>query len=195
MNDGPAPGTSTRRYVAAIADLLARPLPDEGFLLLKLHESRDFSSADPDADWAELMRVSGEFQAELRDLAAALDERWGPHGEMSMEEYAFLDPDAESPGDENSHGGDANSSEGDANSRGEEANSRRENGDFPPLFRELARQGWFGDLLHWRAGDRVVAESVGHEDQEEPVVLFAAVARASGAGALGVDLGPRAHLG
>ncbi|MFG2788718.1 hypothetical protein [Streptomyces sp. NPDC048419] len=47
---------------------------------------------------------------------------------------------------------------------------------LPPLLRELVRQGWFGDLLHWRAGDRVIAASVGHEDKEEPVVLFAAVA-------------------
>ncbi|MDQ0751000.1 hypothetical protein QF034_005231 [Streptomyces africanus] len=32
-----------------------------------------------------------------------------------------------------------------------------------------------GDLLYWRVGDRLVAASVGHEDKEEPVVLFAGV--------------------
>ncbi|MFE7166707.1 hypothetical protein [Streptomyces sp. NPDC057616] len=145
---------STSTYVAAIAEHLARPLPEEGFHLLRLHESRDFSSADPDDDWAELMRVSEEFHAELEDLATALDARWGPHGQLSMEDYAFLDPDDE--GDEGDKGGVGESG-------------------LPPLLRELVRQGWFGDLLHWRAGDRVVAASVGHEDKEEPVVLFAAV--------------------
>ena len=132
-------------YVSTIADHLTRPLPEDGFHLLKLRESRDFSSADPDDDWAELMRVSDEFEAELKDLAAALDARWGPHGEMSMEDYAFLDPDDEDD-------------------------------DVPPLFRELVRQGWFGNLLHWHPADRVIAASVGHEDKEEPVVLFAAIA-------------------
>jgi hypothetical protein len=136
---------STSTYVATIADHLTRPLPAPGFHLLKLRESRDFSSADPDDDWAELMRVGAEFQAELKDLATALDARWGPHGEMSMEDYAFLDPDDEDD-------------------------------DVPPLLRELVRQGWFGDLLHWHTADRVIAASVGHEDKEEPVVLFAAVA-------------------
>ena len=134
----------TPTYVSTLEDHLTRPLSDEGFHLLKLHESRDFSSADPDDDWGELMRVSGEFEAELQDLATALDARWGPHKEMSMEDYAFLDPD-----DDDS--------------------------DLPPLFRELVHQGWFGDLLYWHTGDHVVAASVGHEDKEEPVVLFAAV--------------------
>ncbi|MGY6023115.1 hypothetical protein [Streptomyces spinosirectus] len=153
MSDTPmpgVPGTSTRQYVATIADHLTRPLPTPGFHLLKLHESRDFSSGDPDDDWAELQRVSAEFEAELRDLATALDARWGPHGEMSMEPYAFLDPD-EDEGDD-------------------------EDDDVPPLLRELVRQGWFGDLLHWHTADRVIVASVGHEDKEEPLVLFAAVA-------------------
>lgn len=160
----PAQGhRSTSTYVATIADHLTRPLPEEGFHLLRLHESRDFSSADPDDDWAELMRVSEEFHAELKDLATALDARWGPHGQLSMEDYAFLDPDDE---DDAGHAGHA----GDEGDTGDERRS-----GLPPLLRELVRQGWFGDLLHWRTGDRVVAASVGHEDKEEPVVLFAAV--------------------
>jgi len=134
----------TNAYVSTIADHVTRSLPDEGFHLLKLRESRDFSSADPDDDWNELMRVGGEFAAELQDLATALDARWGPHREMSMEDYAFLDPDDDAD-------------------------------DLPPLFRELVRQGWFGNLLYWHTGDRIVAVSVGHEDKEEPVILFAAV--------------------
>ncbi|WP_405869661.1 MULTISPECIES: hypothetical protein [unclassified Streptomyces] len=135
----------TNTYVSTIDDLLTRRLPDEGFHLVKLHQSRDFSSADADDDWDELMRVSGEFEDELRALATTLDARWGRRKEMSMEDYAYLDPDDE---DDNL---------------------------APPLFRELVQQGWFGDLLYWRTGDRVVAASVGHEDKEEPVILFAAV--------------------
>ncbi|MER5180278.1 hypothetical protein ABT009_18210 [Streptomyces sp. NPDC002896] len=47
--------------------------------------------------------------------------------------------------------------------------------ELPPFFRELVESGYFGDLLYWRVGDRLVAASVGHEDKEEPVVLFAGV--------------------
>jgi hypothetical protein len=47
--------------------------------------------------------------------------------------------------------------------------------ELPPFFRELCESGYFGDLLYWRVGDRLVAASVGHEDKEEPVVLFAGV--------------------
>ncbi|MFI0270106.1 hypothetical protein [Streptomyces luteogriseus] len=47
--------------------------------------------------------------------------------------------------------------------------------DLPPFFRYLCESGYFGDLLYWRVGDRLLAVSVGHEDKEEPVVLFAGV--------------------
>ncbi|MFF5311506.1 hypothetical protein [Streptomyces massasporeus] len=47
--------------------------------------------------------------------------------------------------------------------------------DLPPFFRYLCESGYFGDLLYWRVGDRLLAASVGHEDKEEPVVLFAGV--------------------
>ena len=47
--------------------------------------------------------------------------------------------------------------------------------DLPPFFRHLCESGYFGDLLYWRVGDRMLAASVGHEDKEEPVVLFAGV--------------------
>ncbi|MFF9114610.1 hypothetical protein ACF09Y_03115 [Streptomyces massasporeus] len=47
--------------------------------------------------------------------------------------------------------------------------------DLPPLFRHLCKSGYFGDLLYWRVGDRLLAASVGHEDKEEPVVLYAGV--------------------
>ncbi|MEW2808024.1 hypothetical protein AB0929_13040 [Streptomyces massasporeus] len=47
--------------------------------------------------------------------------------------------------------------------------------DLPPFFRYLCESGYFGDLLYWRVGDRLLAAGVGHEDKEEPVVLFAGV--------------------
>lgn len=47
--------------------------------------------------------------------------------------------------------------------------------DLPPFIRDLCESGYFGDLLYWRVGDRLLAASVGHEDKEEPVVLFAGV--------------------
>jgi hypothetical protein len=47
--------------------------------------------------------------------------------------------------------------------------------ELPPFFRDLCESGYFGDLLYWRVGDRLLAASVGHEDKEQPVVLFAGV--------------------
>ncbi|MBA4861156.1 hypothetical protein H1V43_07120 [Streptomyces sp. PSKA54] len=47
--------------------------------------------------------------------------------------------------------------------------------ELPPFFGELVESGYFGDLLYWRVGDRIVAASVGHEDKEQPVVLFTGV--------------------
>jgi hypothetical protein len=134
---------SVQQYIARIDELLARPLTEgDAYHLVTLRQSRDF--APPNDDWDELIRTSEEFEAELEDLAAALDARWGPHASLSMEDYAyaFLDP-----GDD----------------------------ELPPFFRELCESGYFGDLLYWRVGDRLVAASVGHEDKEEPVVLFAGV--------------------
>ncbi|MFI7013015.1 hypothetical protein [Streptomyces sp. NPDC050164] len=132
---------SVKQYLAQIDELLARPLTGSGaYHLVTLRESRDFSP--PNDDWDELMRTSEEFEGELRDLAAALDARWGPHASMSMEDYSYMDPDDD---------------------------------EVPPFFRELCESGYFGDLLYWRVGDRLLAASVGHEDKEEPVVLFAGV--------------------
>lgn len=134
----------TRQYVALIDGLLTRPIGDEGFHLLPLCESGDFHAAD-DA-WDEVMRSAEDFDGRLRELAAVLDVRWGPHRSMSMEDYALMDP--EEP------------EEGEAP---------------PPFFRALCEYGYFGDLLYWQSGDRHVAVSVGHQDKEEPMVLFAAV--------------------
>lgn len=82
-----------------------------------------------------------------------------------MEEYAFLDPD-DAPDDSTDDAPDDSTQDGSGDGAG---------GGLPPLLLELVRQGWFGNLLHWRTGGRVVVAGVGHEDKEEPVVLFAAV--------------------
>ncbi|MGW1889700.1 hypothetical protein ACWCP6_05465 [Streptomyces sp. NPDC002004] len=132
---------SMQHHVVRIDELLAQPLGDDGYRMVTLHQSRDFY--DVDDAWDEAMRVNEEFERELEELAKVLDERWGPREEMSMEDYAGMDPDEED--------------------------------DIPPLFRELCENGYFGDLLYWQVGERRVAVSVGHEDKEEPIVLFAAV--------------------
>ncbi|MFJ4976160.1 hypothetical protein ACIP6X_12605 [Streptomyces coeruleorubidus] len=85
---------SVQQYIARIDELLARPLTGgDAYHLVTLRQSRDF--APPNDDWDELIRISDEFEAELKDLAAALDARWGPHASLSMEDYAyaFLDQD------------------------------------------------------------------------------------------------------
>ncbi|MFI8190973.1 hypothetical protein ACIF8T_19525 [Streptomyces sp. NPDC085946] len=130
-----------RPYLDRIDALLARPLSgDEDHHLVILRRSRDFAPPHDDRD--ELLRTGEEFEGELRELAAALDARWGPHAVLSMEDYSLMDPDDDG---------------------------------LPPFFRDLCARGYFGDLRYWRAGGRLVAVSVGHEDKEEPVVLFAAV--------------------
>ncbi|UGY93373.1 hypothetical protein [Streptomyces gobiensis] len=46
---------------------------------------------------------------------------------------------------------------------------------IPRLFQHLCNFGFFGDLLVWRREGRWVGLSVGHEDKEQPLVLFAVV--------------------
>jgi hypothetical protein len=140
------------RYLAAIEALRTGPYAppwagcaDAGrsasgddFAIVALRVSQDFYEDDGEA----LDAVNEEFATECWGVVLALDERWGKHGTLSMEEYADR-----------------------------EAEGR----PMPPFFAALCELGYFGDLQVWDVAERRVAVGVGQMDQEEPVVLFAAV--------------------